>query len=91
VVSDLPQRQNLAVALRPEETLNRLTDVHRGMDVLIARKLLLAERSRNPGWAEYMGEKGECLMHVAINDYTGQRRVLLRTTIAGSRPAAAGG
>jgi taurine dioxygenase len=31
-----------------------------------------------------------CLMHAAINDYPGQRRVLLRTTIAGSRPAAAG-
>ena len=38
-----------------------------------------------------MGEKGGCLMHAAINDYPGQRHVLLRTTIAGFRPAAAGG
>ena len=30
-------------------------------------------------------------MHVAINDYSGQRRVLLRTTITGFRPAAAVG
>ena len=25
---------------------------------LVARNLLLAERSRNPGWGEYMGERG---------------------------------
>ncbi len=31
-----------------------------------------------------------CLMHAAINDYPGQRRVLLRTTVAGSPPVAAG-
>jgi taurine dioxygenase len=32
-----------------------------------------------------------CLMHVAINDYPGQRRVVLRTTVAGSPPMAVGG
>ncbi|MDA0347313.1 MAG: TauD/TfdA family dioxygenase [Verrucomicrobia bacterium] len=31
-----------------------------------------------------------CLMHAAINDYSGKRRVVLRTTVAGSRPKAAG-
>ncbi|QXD23128.1 TauD/TfdA family dioxygenase [Opitutia bacterium ISCC 51] len=31
-----------------------------------------------------------CLMHAAINDYSGQRRVVLRTTVAGARPLAAG-
>ena len=31
------------------------------------------------------------LMHAAINDYPGQRRVVLRTTVAGSPPQAAGG
>lgn len=31
-----------------------------------------------------------CLMHAAINDYSGQCRVLLRTTVAGSPPMAAG-
>ena len=30
-----------------------------------------------------------CLMHAAINDYPGQRRVVLRTTVAGARPKAA--
>tara|TARA_Y100000588_G_scaffold106753_1_gene116766 strand:- start:56 stop:919 length:864 start_codon:yes stop_codon:yes gene_type:complete len=28
-----------------------------------------------------------CLMHAAINDYPGQRRVVLRTTVAGTPPA----
>lgn len=31
----------------------------------------------------------QCLMHAAINDYPGRRRVVLRTTVAGSRPMAA--
>jgi taurine dioxygenase len=31
-----------------------------------------------------------CLMHAAINDYPGKRRVVLRTTVAGSPPMAAG-
>ncbi len=31
-----------------------------------------------------------CLMHAAINDSPGQRRVVLRTTVAGSQPMAAG-
>ncbi len=31
-----------------------------------------------------------CLMHAAINDYSGQRRVVLRTTVAGTPPMAAG-
>jgi len=32
----------------------------------------------------------QCLMHAAINDYPGQRRVVLRTTVAGPPPIAAG-
>lgn len=31
----------------------------------------------------------QCLMHAAINDYAGQRRVVLRTTVAGPPPIAA--
>ena len=31
-----------------------------------------------------------CLMHAAINDYSGYRRVVLRTTVAGPSPVAAG-
>ncbi len=32
----------------------------------------------------------QCLLHAAINDYPGHRRVVLRTTVAGPRPVAAG-
>jgi taurine dioxygenase len=28
-----------------------------------------------------------CLLHAAVNDYTGHRRVVLRTTVEGFRPS----
>lgn len=31
----------------------------------------------------------QCLLHAAINDYSGYRRVVLRTTVAGEKPLAA--
>ena len=32
----------------------------------------------------------QCLLHAAINDYSGYRRVVLRTTVAGEKPSPAG-